>query len=456
MAECTAVCCLDPENELLLLVSRYSDGESILTGIEHYIISNLSARRGIDGPQIILTWEPPIDPENRVTLIRIVRKLYDFPINENDGTVVFEGPKTVAAFADCEDVPANKCIYYKVWSYIADIDEWISLPRAEINIVALYTGNDHWRKLFYALGENILVGDKDLEHSQEAKIPLSLSLGPDGECFNMHETGERKGQLARFYKIMGALLDEAKELIGDIKNQRNPNEACYQYLDLMATLLGFEINRDIPIPRRRLEVKNRVKILKIKGTLASITTTAQSITGFQTSTKEWCKNVFIMNKSRLPALDPVAWKNKGTANDSFDYLIDLKNGARACNTVSIFIDLKSSEACVPPYIINKLERSLKEVLPICVNGDIYWNDEVYREDIELPTEDYESDIDDYEFELPASSQCWWTFNDPVKGVFNSTFVLPSPFGVCKEISYDIIDDAVLVSNYTDPITDVPN
>lgn len=435
------------------LYSRYSPSENEIAGILQFLVRNLSARRGIDGPQIILTWDPPEDPESKVTLIRIVRKLYSYSNSEIDGKIVFEGSPSEVSFADYEDVPANKCLYYTIWSFDSSSGEWYSNVSTQVSIVAFYTGDDHWKKLFEFMGEAIIVFDKDIPSGGLTKIPLDLTFADDGEAFNLHEIGERKGQLARFYKIIGALVDEAKELISDIPNQRNVNEACSEYLPLIASIIGFDVNREIPISRQRLEISNRVAILKIKGTIPSIEAILQSVTGFDVEVKEWCENQFISNKikSLTPKSNSLDFTNIGTINDTVHYSVGRHNKSRSCNAISIFINLLSSKKCLPLSVIKKSARALKEVLPICVHHEMIWKDEIYVEEYEYEIEDsYFTNAEDSYVENNIWENCYIISNKSDKMSNKIHHITPSRGGTCGESYWDIVTTGELHSRYSVP------
>lgn len=442
-------CC--PNEDSQFLVSRYSPPLSERAGIKHFLIRNISARRGIDGPQIILKWNEPEDSDS-ITLLRIQRKLYEFPLNESDGITVYEGPSSVTTFADCEDVPAGKCLYYTIFTYNQTRDKWFGGVSTRVNILSLKTGDDHWRRFFTYMGENIIVADKDKPRTEYSKIALQKITADDGECFNIHEVGERKGQLARFYKVLGALYDEAKELITHMTSLRDVNETCYQYLPGIAALLGLDLNRELSIKRQRLEIKNRVAILKIKGTLDSIRAVVRSVTGYDADVREWSQNIFISNQSTTPTADASGWSELGGSDDNNYYLIDGPNGERSCNSISINIDVESSKICLSPATISKLTRALKEVLPICAYANICWINELQEEDYDTSEEsDFYIEGEVRNNEENVWENCWFTANHEERGIVNSRFITPIPGGTCGEEWWYEEERKLLVSRYAEPI-----
>lgn len=74
-------------------------------GVEHFphALQNFVARPGMQGPQVILSWDPPDEP---IGGIEIRRKLGEYPVDLEDGTLVLrelENPMTTTSCVDVDE-----------------------------------------------------------------------------------------------------------------------------------------------------------------------------------------------------------------------------------------------------------------------------------------------------------------------------------------------------------------
>jgi len=69
-----------------------------------------------------------------------------------------------------------------------------------------------------------------------------------------------------------------------------------RFLRAMATIVGVDLNLDIPILRQREEIKRAVEVYKRKGTLFGIRRQVEVITGLTASIDEMADNLLVANK----------------------------------------------------------------------------------------------------------------------------------------------------------------
>ncbi len=447
-----------------------------------FVVRNFALRRGLEGPQIIITWEAPEDAP-AVTAIKLVRRFFSYPGTPDDGLLLFEGPPDGGRYTDL-DLPACQCAYYKIFSQLEETGAWVSLPRAEGAIVPIETGffagtipagdedGKGKGKMWDMLPEVYVIGDKKQGEVQTGKITLEPKVvDPDtGEVFNLYEDGlELKGELRRYMKLLGADLDHAKGLIDCLPNQYDVDEACAQFLPFIADLLGVNLNRELSVLAQREEIKKAVEIYKIKGTKPGLEALLRSITGMAVEVVDFCKNILISNcedRTSMPLLSQGRGFDVGLPGDDLAYTIDSSpTGRYSWKRWAAFIQIPCGE-CLPRWVVEKIARVLPDYQDACSIGFICFLDCHYVETYdgagvgESSTNCVEGSDTENIFDL-----CWLIANEEER-VSNSTSWLTAfpGTGICAEFFHDIIQhqqqdadvedlrDCVLISNEIDRLS----
>ena len=140
-----------------------------------------------------------------------------------------------------------------------------------------------------------------LVHSPEnpgmTLINLLPEAAPDSEIFNIDEDGEvQQGQLRRYLKIMGPVLDDMKGLVDAFPTMIDVDHTDSDFLPFMAELVGVKFNREIPIPQAREEIKGAVQWYKRKGTVVGSRIHGYKISRLQTDIVEFVYNIRTSNR----------------------------------------------------------------------------------------------------------------------------------------------------------------
>jgi len=104
---------------------------------ETKFVTSVTARRGFEGPQIILNFNMPADA---VDFVRVVRKIYDYPVVENDGVLVAEitgVPGEEKNYTDL-DITGGETFYYQLMSFVGGA--WYFGPTTRVKSLALQSG----------------------------------------------------------------------------------------------------------------------------------------------------------------------------------------------------------------------------------------------------------------------------------------------------------------------------
>jgi hypothetical protein len=414
------------------------------------LVRNLTIRRGLEGPQLILTWEAPTESLLMDT-IRVVRRLYEFPKNPNDGKVVYEGPTGAGFITDCYDriqttagetmAPSNieacRCYYYTIFTRSESVygefqyetgpyggnDYWLYSVETQVAELAIQTGF-FAEALFNLLPNVYILGDKLLESPDKGGDVYALYRAFDSgnplveappQYFNLYENVDptkepkKKGPLARFLRSIAIEPDIVKGLIDCMPNLWDVNETCCSNLPALGELIGVDVNREFTCTRQREEIKNYVAIYKIKGTKGGVEAEARLISEIAATAKEWCGNILISNRADRTSLK---YPNPGLSqtfqldSDDTDFTPWVKvsgsGKAYGFGRFTVYFLLECDD-CLSDQIVYKLNRVLPRNWPVCRQGEMVYVDckwvdtydrtrlkEMFEEIIEdaVKTEDY--------------------------------------------------------------------
>lgn len=346
------------------------------------LVRNAAIRRGMEGPQLIVTWEVPSNLVGVEKLV-VVRKKYEFPV-----VITAPGQKTVWEGAPADgyvtdtapDIEACACYYYTIFTKMVSGLELYE-PVTQVSDFAIETGF-FAKKLFELLPDAYVVSDKKLEEAETSKLALTRSFdSATKEFFNLLEDGTiERGQLQRFLRVVAIELDIVKGLIDCLPYAYDVDEACCKFLQPMAALIGLQLNTEFGCIAQRNEIKSQVAILKVKGTKTAVEARARIIASplGGVHIKEWCGNVLVTNRldrTTLKIPNPGFATSYGLAADTTDYVI---GGTVGLNKFTVFV-LLDCDDCLSDRIVEKLERVLPAEWPICRIGSIVFIDCVWVE-----------------------------------------------------------------------------
>lgn len=344
---------------------------------------NLEIRRGLEGPQLVLTWTSP-EVTAAIEKIVIVRKKYDFPTTPLNGPgqkIVYEGPPADGSLTEIfDDIEACRCYYYTVFTVLFG-GEALYDPSTQVSEFAVRTGF-FAKKLMELLPDAYLIADKKLDELERGRVVLERVFDDvSKEFFNLYEDGVKdKGQLQRLLQILAIELDLVKGLIDCLPTMFDVDETCCRFLEAMAAGLGFGLNNDLSCSRRRNEVKNAVAIYKVKGTRKAIEARARATCGFDARVQNWCGNVLISNRIDRTT---VKFPNPGFSGrfmqpgDDTDYTPG--GGTIGFFRFTVFL-LLGCDDCLSEQCLRKLNRVLPPEYPVCRVGRLAAIDCAFRDE----------------------------------------------------------------------------
>ena len=138
-------------------------------------------------------------------------------------------------------------------------------------------------------------------------------------------------------------------------------------LPYIAALVGWKINKELPIPRQRAEIKSAVYMYKRKGTVLSIERLIEVVTGVQATVDEYFNNVVTTNiagQGTVDIFNPVTASNIGLPNDTISYTIEPQSWRTYCwDVYGIFI-LGDNVHPFTEITLKKVNRVIGEFNPI--------------------------------------------------------------------------------------------
>lgn len=280
---------------------------------------NFSVRRGADGPQIIISWDTPLDVVNETYessyTVRLERRTLDFSFKKGDSTVVYEGTLTDShAISEYyPDLKPDISYYYTLFikmppaasGYNGDDDElFVTAPVLQRSCIA--TDSGYFNNKLYQLLPGIYRSSDLFDNLSESDKPtqvLAESIGTGtnlAEVFNFKEDhGIKYGPLFRFLKIVGTSMDEIRGLIQHMMKIYDVDSCDQKFLDKLSSNYALAFKFGLNVTRKRADVRNITHFYKWKGTGEGLVSRGEAVsTSSLVYIKEYNENTFLTNTTR--------------------------------------------------------------------------------------------------------------------------------------------------------------
>lgn len=379
------------------------------TTLRDILANDFEVRRAFEGPQIVISWNAPNAP-SQIDKVRLVRKEFDYPQDINDGLTLYDGTNFTFYFGD-KDVKENTYFYYTLFSHRVFDDTWYFAGEVQGFSVAL-DSMQFVRRLFHWLPE--IHRDLDRTTEQLALNEVQETSGSlRGEFFHLDENGSiDRGQLERFIRWLEIEFGGAKGFIDNLTTLFDVDRAPENMLPHLAAITGAVINWDIPLPRRRLEIKFAIQVYKTKGTVPGIERIVWSITGFHALVDPWFDNILFTNRvdrtTCPPASDLIAWKLYESYGDRIDRVIE-PGGMFMFKNFGIFARM-NPRAVLTQAQVEKIIRVLGDFIPALSRADLFFIDPLNTEPWNLLDFDEGVGLKDFQVNWLWTNQATQTTN----------------------------------------------
>lgn len=393
--------------------------ESFLPDI---FVRNFVIRRPTEGPQLILEWDTPLEAGS-ADAIRIVRKLYDFPMHHNDGKILYEGAPEGGRYVDL-DLVECKCWYYTIWSKRTVTGEWLATNNTSGAAIAVKSGHHLAMSLIDLFPDTYILRDKKLNQLEKGYTAITMGQDPvTGEWRNLYEDGvTEKGEFNRFLKNFGVELDYGKGLIDCLPAQFDLDETCCENLQAIADILGIQLNNEWSCSLMREEIKKEKFIQRWKGTPLAFEAKARAISRLRAKVLPTWPNIVCSNTPGRGSFEfslEAAIKFRGYGDPNAYVIGDLYWQKLYILWLWLYED-----SCVDQAIVEKLNRELPRYRPACVRHNLRFIDWTWVEENRTQDEDYWDEKEDL-FEEHYSYTLWFKSNR-ANSLTNTLTLTPGP------------------------------
>ncbi|KUJ69073.1 hypothetical protein ACZ90_14630 [Streptomyces albus subsp. albus] len=196
--------------------------------------------------------------------IRVVRRERTFPLGPDDGHLVYLGP-VVSACSDFEAKPLTTH-YYTVFTLTSGDPPEATADKgsraAAFATTAEYRLGDALYRMLPAVHRRL---DLPLTSADLAGAPLiksALDRLPDGL--------RDRGQLYRFLSVAGSALDLTRSLAEGLAELHDADRARPEFLPSLARMIGWELNRTVPVSVQRSEIAAAPYLYRGVGTVPNL------------------------------------------------------------------------------------------------------------------------------------------------------------------------------------------
>lgn len=279
-----------------------------------------SVERQLEGPQIKIEWSS-IDLPSEVSEFRLVRRTRRYPLNQDDGIIIFEGDPEPNVINDL-DLKPEVFYFYKLFVKRELDNKYLSSNDLQ-GYDMTYQSGEWDKKLYDLLPEHYK--KKDRENADKKGLFRKLKQVKDNDVNDIinhiHDNENKFPQLYRILKVFALQFDEADALIDQIPTRTNPLETGPKELQLMSELLGIDVNENISLEDQRNQFRRRLDQIKNKGSTDGISDSVSNETGFDAETlkaEKWLLYSNAYDKTSFDVHRPDKMK-RGTIDNEGDY-----------------------------------------------------------------------------------------------------------------------------------------
>ena len=245
-------------------------------------VTDLRAMPGLLGGRIELTWlNPPPDtfgPGRRLAGLRIVRRERTYPLDENDGTVVYPPPSiaspvgpVISAFSDDGLQPLTTYYYMVVAEWSDDPPPALPplTPFAQITAGFASKSYGAGERLYGLLPAAYQRLDSPLSAAEVARLRI---MNPDAAAAldALPVAIRERGQLRRFLAAAASPIDVMRSLADALPQLRDVDRVRADYLPALAEWIGWEPDRTVPVYAQRNEIRFASHRYRTVGTVPNV------------------------------------------------------------------------------------------------------------------------------------------------------------------------------------------
>lgn len=243
------------------------------------------AAEAVDYGTLLLTWQPPTGP---FLDFRLVRNRYGFPIDNNDGTVLLDGPNYPgSSFYDNSVIPGTMH-YYGIYILVQVGTAQVWYRAGLTAVLAVTNFRSQTTMLLDRLPEFFKIGN--------LINPLELTTDALGNAY-----------VAQFMGVFGWGLDYLKTQLNIVANLNNAATVPVNMLVNLAATVGFPYYPEVQAATMREAILNQAALVHQRGTLEGIEAVITQLTGWGTDIRPG--NNMLLEDDQSSFTDPAypAW-----------------------------------------------------------------------------------------------------------------------------------------------------
>jgi phage tail-like protein len=245
------------------------------------------------GQRINLVWQNPPASDFSITRplqgIRILRRERTFPMDENDGLVVYDG-QPIDQFSD-EGLAPLTTYYYTIFTFD---NEPAFFSDTGANVAAFSTADYSLAERLYSMlpathQRSDILSQAEISQMDAATLN-SLQALPAG-------LGSR-GPLRRFFATTFSAIDLMRSLAEGLRQQHDLDRALPEFIPLAGDWLGWNMDFSQPLYEQRNEVKAAPRLYRSVGTVPNLVALVNRYTGWHAQAAEFMQSIA---RSNIPA-----------------------------------------------------------------------------------------------------------------------------------------------------------
>jgi phage tail-like protein len=255
-------------------------------------VRELRAVPHLAGGRIDLEWQnPPADafpPGLTLAGIRIVRRERTFPLDPDDGDRIYDGP-ALTRFADVGLRPLTT-YYYTIFA--VDNGARPGYYHDEQSRASAFATRDYalTERLYRLLPAAYHRSDTPLSAAEVDRLARSNPAAV--RALDALPPGLRnRGQLRRFLSGAGAPLDLMRSFAEGLRQLHDADVVRPEFLPALASWLGWELDRTLPVFSQRNEVKSAPRLYRSVGTVPNLRAIVTRYTGWYAQVAEFAEAI---------------------------------------------------------------------------------------------------------------------------------------------------------------------
>lgn len=241
--------------------SKYGSLRQIDFGVEPFVA------RPVGYNSVHLSWR---DPSGSWSGFRLVRSRGGYPVNENDGVVLYESGSTAEQSFTDDDLVGG-WVYYAIFLYNDVRGDWERAGTVDTLVPFDFSSTDSLWNLIPDYYKQVRANGAGVNQGLYQINPA---------IYLSNEQTVPNEQLISFLSVFGYSFDQLRSEVDTIRDAYNPLTVHQKRLGLLAAQFGGEIFSDVSVKNNRSLVRNLGLLYRKRGTVDGLRELLELATGW--------------------------------------------------------------------------------------------------------------------------------------------------------------------------------